>query len=285
MELADIRTRDLQEYLTDRKLHGKHTSRKAPTDGELSNHMMIRLRQVIIAIFEQAVRENLVWKNFAKETSPYSKPWGQTAVFPPEHQKKFLQACKGKRYYLAYVLFFYLGCRRSELLGLSWSNVDLKKNIIHIRQALTVVRGKVVLSQQTKTRSSLRSIPIPKELRAMLSEWREKQRQEAKERPDYDNSMNLVFTKPNGHPYHPGFFTRNFKETVQRLDFCDDSLHLHSTRHTWATNMMQLGIPITDVQALGGWSRPDTLLNIYAHSVKESQRKAMRKLYKEVSID
>ena len=47
--------------------------------------------------------------------------------------------------------------------------------------------------------------------------------------------------------------------------------------------MIQLGIGISDIQALGGWSRPDTLLNIYAHSVKESQRKAMKKLFKELN--
>ena len=76
MELSDIRTRDLQEYLTDRKLHGKHTSRKVATNGELSNHMMIKIRQIVIAVFEQAVREDLVRKNYAKETSPYTKPWG-----------------------------------------------------------------------------------------------------------------------------------------------------------------------------------------------------------------
>lgn len=285
MELANIRTRDLQEYLTERKLHGKHTSRCVATNDELSNYMLIKIRQILISIFDQALREDLVQKNYAKETTPYAKPWGQAAVFTPDHQKRFLQACKGKRYYLAYVLFFYLGCRRSELLGLSWSNVDLKKNLIHIRQTLTVVKGKVVLAQQTKTRASIRSIPIPKELKSLLSDWRAQQRSEAKTVSNYENIMNLVFTRKDGKPFHPGYFTRNFKAMVQKLDFCDGSLHLHSTRHTWATNMMQLGISITDVQALGGWSRPDTLLNIYAHSVKESQRKAMKKLYKEISVE
>lgn len=49
--------------------------------------------------------------------------------------------------------------------------------------------------------------------------------------------------------------------------------------------MIQCGIAITDVQALGGWSRPDTLLNIYAHTVKESQRKAVNKLYQLLNGD
>ena len=58
-------------------------------------------------------------------------------------------------------------------------------------------------------------------------------------------------------------------------------LHLHSTRHTWATNMVQLGIPLSDIQALGGWSRPDVLLRIYAHTLQESQKKAINKLWKQ----
>ena len=72
---------------------------------------------------------------------------------------------------------------------------------------------------------------------------------------------------------------------IKKLDCCPNTLHVHSVRHTWATNMIQCGIAITDVQALGGWSRPDTLLNIYAHTVKESQRKAVNKLYQLLNGD
>ena len=44
--------------------------------------------------------------------------------------------------------------------------------------------------------------------------------------------------------------------------------------------MLQCGVPISDVQDLGGWTTPDMLLRIYAHTVKESHKKAIAKLYK-----
>ena len=101
----------------------------------------------------------------------------------------------------------------------------------------------------------------------------------------YRNEFNLVFTNKDGSPHDPRNFSKNFKKAIQRLDFCSNDLHVHSTRHTWATNMIQCGVAITDVQTIGGWSRADTLLNIYAHTVKESQRKAMKKLYNSLAQD
>ena len=109
--------------------------------------------------------------------------------------------------------------------------------------------------------------------------YRRPMQQEEAKADGYSNPHHLVFTNKDGSPHNPVYFSRNFKNMIRRQDYLSDALHLHSTRHTWATNMIQCGISITDVQALGGWSRPDTLLNIYAHTVKESQRRAIKKLW------
>ena len=42
--------------------------------------------------------------------------------------------------------------------------------------------------------------------------------------------------------------------------------------------MLQQNVPIIDIQNLGGWSRPDTLLRVYAHTVKKTQISAINKL-------
>lgn len=42
--------------------------------------------------------------------------------------------------------------------------------------------------------------------------------------------------------------------------------------------MLQQNVPIIDIQNLGGWSRPDTLLRVYAHTVKKTQISAMNNL-------
>lgn len=284
MEMDEVQVRDVQEFLTHEFLYGKKIKLKnIDLRGQpLSAHTITKLRQVLIAMFRQAVKEEIVFKNPAENTVPISIPWHDVPVFTPEIQKKFLAAVSGHRFYMAYILLFYLGCRRGEVLGLTWDAVDFKHNTIRIRQSLVMEGSKIVLKQGTKTKNSLRIIPIPMEIKAMLLDWRKQQRMESK-CPGYANEHNLVFTNKDGTPHKPAYFSRNFKAMVKKLDFCSDELHVHSTRHSWATNMVQLGIGITDIQSLGGWSRPDTLLNIYAHSVKDSQRKAIKKLYKDLN--
>ena len=277
MEITEITLKDLQEYLANLKMYGK-------SDGTaLSSWTVIKMRQILISVMGLAKKEKLIDYNIAEDTEPIPIPFGRKAIFMPEHQKAFLEATRRHRFFPAYVLLFYLGCRRSEILGLSWSNINFKRNELVICQALVMEGREIVLKPNTKTRGSIRTIPFPREIRTLLIEWRKKQKMESKTVPGWDNPDNLVFTNKDGSRHNPSYFSRNFKAMIKKLPFCDNSLHLHSTRHTWATNMIQLGAAITDVQAIGGWSRPDTLLNIYAQTVQKSQRRAINKLYKELS--
>ncbi|MBO6127954.1 MAG: site-specific integrase [Pseudobutyrivibrio sp.] len=283
-EIRHITVRDCQEFLTHELMFGRRKRFTATAECDntpLSRHSVKKIRQLLIAMFRQAIKENLISKNIAEYTEPINLIKTETTVFTPETQRKFLQATRNHRFHTAYVMLFYLGCRRSEILGLSWDSIDFRRNILKITQVLVLENNKIVLQKRTKTQASIRTIPFPQEIKYMLQEWKQKQKAESKAE-GYENKYNLVFTNKDGTPHNPAYFSRNFKNAIRRLDFCSDELHLHSTRHSWATNMVQCNIPITDIQALGGWSRPDTLLNIYAHTVKESQRRAIKKLYKEL---
>ena len=283
MELAAIRTNDVQIFLTEELLHGCQTHlRHLDKRGTgLAPRTVGRMRQILIAIFRQAEREGYISQNPAEWSEPIPVPWQDAPVFTPENQRKFLAATKNHRFHLAYVLLFFLGCRRSEILGLSWDAIDFRRSTLRIKQTLIMEKGQPMLKDRTKTKSSLRILPLPKEIKLMLQEHRQQQKEESKT-PGYHNEHNLVFTNKDGTPHNPQYFSRNFKNAIKRLDFLPNSLHVHSTRHTWATNMIQCGIPITDAQHLGGWARPDILLNVYAHTVQEGQRKAMKKLFKEL---
>lgn len=286
VELDDLSVKNLQEYLTNEFLHGNRMRlRNYDRVGqELSPSMIKRIRQLLIGACRQAVKEGLMSRNYAEDTQPVASRRKNAPVFTPDMQRKFLMKTKNHRFHLAYVLLFYLGCRRSELLGLSWNAIDMRRNLLRIEQVLIIEDKKPVLRRRTKTEASIRTIPFPAEIKYMLQEWRARQKAESR-MAGYRNEFNLVFTNKDGSPHDPRNFSKNFKKAIQRLDFCSNDLHVHSTRHTWATNMIQCGVAITDVQTIGGWSRADTLLNIYAHTVKESQRKAMKKLYNSLAQD
>lgn len=285
-ELEEVKTADIQKFLTEQLMHGCRIKLKnySKEGQSLSTHSIVKLRQLLIAMYRQAVKEDIVVKNVAEDTERLPLPWKESPVFTPEAQRKFLAATKTRRFYAAYVLLFFLGLRRSELLALTWDAIDLRKNTISIKRALVMEGKNIVLRNRTKTRASVRILPIPQEIKFILQEHKQKQKKEAQMFGNgYRNEFGLLFTSKDGSPYNPNYFSRNFKNLIKRMPFLSDDLHLHSTRHTWATNMLQCGITISDTQALGGWSRPDTLLNVYAHSVKESQRKAMKKLWREMN--
>ena len=278
MELEAIRTIDLQMFLTQEKTAG---NKKLSSQGEpapLSNHVMVKMRQFLIAVFQQAVNEELVAKNYAAMTSPISLGWQDAPVFTPEAQRDFLLASKKSRYYVAYVLLFYLGLRRAELLGLPWRNVDLVNKELTVSQTLNVVREEIVLSASTKTKNSMRVLPLADKLVELLKKHKAKQEKEALKVAGYKNVHQLVFTDKKGNPIDPSYFSHVFKTQVKKLTSCDNRLHVHSTRHTWATNLIHMGVSIPDVQALGGWSRPNVLLEIYSHTLRDSQKDAMARL-------
>ena len=281
-EMDEITTKELQEFLTEVRLHGNKGIRKnGSTDGGvLSPHVVGKVRQILIAVFEQALEDGMVPRNVARGTKPIHIPWKEKPFFDVSTQKKFLKRMRNHRFYPAYVMLFYLGLRRSEVLGLRWEDVDLRQKIIHVRCVLVIEDGKLVLHDAGKTEMSTRMIPIPQKVKTLLSEWKKRQAEERKAMKGYHNEYNLVFTNKNGTPHNPSYFSKNFKKMVLKLGFCNNRLHMHSTRHSWATNMIQCNVPITDIQALGGWSRPDTLLNIYAHTVQDSHKKAINRLSK-----
>jgi len=54
-----------------------------------------------------------------------------------------------------------LGCRRSELIGLSWADVDLAAGEVHIRRGLVLdATTGALLESRVKTEGSVRSLPI-----------------------------------------------------------------------------------------------------------------------------
>jgi len=281
MQITEVRTKDIQQFLTELLLYGNKCKLKSiDTYGKPLSHWTVqKIRQILMSAFNQAIKEEVITHNYVAETESISIPYKSADAFTIEHQREFLKATQNHRFYVAYVLLFYTGCRRSEILGLSWNNVNFKENYIFINQTLVIENNLPILRKRTKTARSIRSIPIPQDIKYALREFQRQQKTEKRTIPEWNNPHDLIFVNKDGSIHNPKYFSRNFKAMIKKLGF-PTNLHLHSTRHTWATNMIQCNIPITDVQALGGWSKPDVLLNIYAHTVQKTHKKAINKLYK-----
>ena len=113
-------------------------SRLAAGDSIAKVHVM---RTVLGAALTRAMREELVSRNVARlVTLPPNRPARQQPWSASE-ALAFLQVARGDRLYPAFVLLLVYGLRRGEVLGLSWRDVDLEHDVVHIRQAAAASEG------------------------------------------------------------------------------------------------------------------------------------------------
>lgn len=278
--LQRVQTVDIQRFLNDLATSGNRSKLKhANNYGQpLSSWTVKKIRQLLIAAFEAAIREGIVFKNPVRDTEPIPVQTLHIAYFTFEQQKAFLQATENHRFHIAYELLFYTGCRRSEILGLSWDCINFELLQIHVHQVLVSINGEPLIKKYPKTRASVRTIPIHPNMASVLLKHKERQEEEENTNPDWNNEHNLVFTNKNGSPHSPTYFLHNFKKTVKKLGL-PSNLRVHSTRHTFATNLLQQGTAISDVQALGGWADTRVVLDIYSHVVRDSHRDAINRLF------
>jgi integrase len=96
--------------------------------------------------------------------------------------------------------------------------------------------------------------------------------------PVYEDN-DLVFSKPDGHWYHPEAFSKTFDRRVRQTKFEGlPIINLHGLRHTWATLALVAGVNVKVVSDRLGHSSATVTLSIYQHVVKGMQASAAEKV-------
>ena len=92
---------------------------------------------------------------------------------------RFLEASKASedRYFAAWMFLATTGCRRGEVLGLRWSDLDLDAMRARIVQTVTVV-GHQVRTGAPKTAKGRRSLSLDPVTVAELRTWRRRHLEE-----------------------------------------------------------------------------------------------------------
>jgi len=208
------------------------------------------MRSVLSAALSRAVREELITRNVARHVE--LPEWHRNAVRPwtVGEAKRFMAMSKPDPLHSAFVLLILYGLRRGEVLGLSWSDIDLDSRTIHVRQQIQRVRGELQLGPQAGYRANM-----------------------GRARPD----TNLVFTTRTGRPVEPRNFVRSFRR------ICDDHdirvITVHHVRHTVASLLKDLRVPARDAQAILGHTRISTTLEIYTDSADDAKYDALTRLH------
>lgn len=187
--------------------------------GHFARRSIQIMRTVLRAALEDAVEEGTLRRNPARRvpmprTVAKVAKAKETEAWDEDEVRQFIGAVAEHRWGGPMVLLVLYGPRRSELLALQWSDLDLKAGRVVIDKGLVSVRGKQVWTEGKNARSR-RTIPIDKTTTAALTAHR---RFQAEERllagPDWED-WDLVVATKTGRPVDPTNFQPDVGEGDQ----------------------------------------------------------------------
>ena len=239
----------------------------------LSDKTILEHHRLISMIMALAEKELLVPYNPAAKATPPKVSKKEADYFQPEEVMEIVKALEDvpiKWKAMAYILID-TGCRRGELMGLQWSNVDLDKGIMMIKQALLYTKAKGVYVGPPKT-GRPRAVCLAPETIAVLKKWKTEQLRTKILHGNIWQDTGFVFTKDDGTVMHPDSITDWLNKFSEANDL--PHIHPHAFRHTVASILISNGIdPVTTANELGH-ANANTTQAIYAHQIARARAEA-----------
>ena len=155
------------------------------------------------------------------------------------------KACKGTNIEAAVFLASIYGFRRGEVCGLKWDCVDFDKRYIRIIETRT--RARMDLIKGTKNRASKRTMPLLQAVSNYLTNLSERQKLQKQFCGNTWINSGYVVVDELGQPLSFSTLQKNFKKILLNNDLPD--VRFHDLRHSVATYLLQIGIPIEEVSA------------------------------------
>lgn len=169
---------------------------------------------------------------------------------------------------LGIYICLFTGIRVGELCALTWDDISLENNMIHIHRTMQRIqtpggeKKTAILIAEPKSQCSIRDIPIAGTLREKLMQ------QSAKE--------GYVLTGNKNRYVEPRTMQNRFKAIVEQCGI--QNAHFHTLRHTFATRCIEVGFDVKSLSEILGHANVSITLNRYVHPSMELKQKNMDKL-------
>lgn len=205
-------------------------------------------------------------------------------AFTPEEQKQFINLIKNNKHECLYLTALYSGLRQSELLALTWNDIDFENKTISVNK---IARYQQIIKdgeranfetivQTPKTKGSVRVVPIPDELVKALKKHKSKNIEVCLKLGIKFKNSDLLFYGRNYNSYLTNTTIYiDFKRIAKKIR---EEITFHDLRHTFATRLFELNINAKTVQKLLGHSTISMTLNIYTSVLQKVENEATNKL-------
>lgn len=166
------------------------------------------------------------------------------------------------------------GCRRGEVCGLQWHDVERVGGVwrLRVRRSIAQVAGRRWFEKDTKSHQD-RAVALDwatvKALAAERALW--KRRLRARPGPEAFILADLSRDDTGATPHEPDWLTWGWRHKADELGV---KARLHDLRHLHATALLENGVALTTVSRRLGHSKVSTTLDIYSQVSEGKDRES-----------
>lgn len=161
------------------------------------------------------------------------------------------------------------GLRVSEIMGLTWNDIDFDTHVIYVRRANVHVKSEVI-TKNTKTRTSYREMVAPAYVIERLSLYK---------------NVGFIYSKNDGTAENGGNYSKRFSRMLKNAGL--PHTRFHDLRHFNATMMLKKGV--TDKEASARMGHSDiNMTKKYQHilsNMKDNSADILNTIVKKLDVN
>lgn len=235
------------------------------------------IRTLLVVILGEAKRQQIIEHNYASKdfTRPMIGTSKPKEIFDEEEAKEFVKAVLRepnlkKKTVLGLLIF--LGLRKAEICGLSWSNINFDRKTLSVEKNTLYLQGFGIVTKGTKTETSKRTIYLPDQMLEILSTYKNWYDEQKENYGDLWENTDRLFLQDNGKPMCPSTVNNWLKNF--NLEHGFKTIPPHALRHTCITMQIIAGVPLKTVSKRAGHANERITLDIYTHSLESQDERA-----------
>lgn len=179
--------------------------------------------------------------------------------------KQFIAAVDNHEYKTLFTLLYLSGCRKGEVLALTWKDVSFDTNAISITKSMTVkTKSAAYKITATKNAASNRIIYLPESVMQLLQVHKGNCSK-------FKNFKDTSFVFGLSRPLPPETVRRKFNAYCKKAKVKE--IRIHDLRHSHASLLISRKQNILAIAQRLGHSDVEQLLNRYGHLMPEDQKK------------
>jgi integrase len=220
--------------------------------------------RLLSKVLNDAIGWELISNNATKGAKPPKPEKTVMKTLSAEQLKVLTKTAKEKTPVYSPIIHSaaHTGMRKSELVGLSWENVDFITEKVYICQTITEANGKFYFNRIPKNEQP-RGVKMTKELLRAMETLKEEHDHRKKILGESYNPHNLVFCNSKGNIMASSEISRSLKKALKAAKL--PNIRFHDLRHSHATILLKKGVHPKIVSERLGHSNIQITLDLYSH--------------------